>query len=76
MTHANNTLLNTKQAAEYLQLKPNTLEKYRSIGGEGPVYIKYKRSGRIFYKKSTLDAWIDEQSGYTSTCEYELGRPS
>ena len=73
MTHATDILLNTKQAAEYLHLRPNTLEKYRSIGGDGPEYIRYKRSRRIFYKKSTLDAWIDKQSGYTSTCEYEFG---
>lgn len=71
MRYTEDMLLTTKQAADYLKLKPNTLAKYRSIYGDGPEYVKYPRSGRIFYRKSILDKYIEDSSGYTSTCEYE-----
>ena len=48
-------ILTTKQAAEYLNLAPATLEKWRCTGG-GPRFIRY--SARcIRYTKNDLDGW-------------------
>ena len=48
--------LTTKQAAEYLKLKGNSLEKMRSRS-RGP---KFRRHGRrVVYSITDLDAWSD-----------------
>ncbi len=46
--------LKTPQAADYLNLKPNTLEKMRVYGG-GPQYRKHGRHVR--YHIDDLIAW-------------------
>lgn len=57
--------LNTKQAAEYLGLKPNTLAKMR-VYGNGP---KYRKHGfRVLYSIDDLNAW-SEASSRSSTSE-------
>ena len=43
--------LNVKQAAEYLGVKPQTLDAYR-VRGKGPDFIRVV--GRIFYTKRDL----------------------
>ena len=48
------TFLNTKEAAAFLGLKPNTLEKMRVYGG-GPEYRKHGRYVR--YHIDDLNAW-------------------
>ncbi len=48
--------LTTREAARYLKLKPNTLEKMRVYGG-GPVYRKHGRHVR--YHIDDLTAWSD-----------------
>ncbi len=48
--------LNTKEAAAYLGLKPNTLEKMRVYGG-GPEYRKHGRYVR--YHIDDLNAWSE-----------------
>lgn len=48
--------LTTKEAARYLKLKPNTLEKMRVYGG-GPQYRKHGRYVR--YRIDELNAWSD-----------------
>jgi len=51
--------LNSKQAAEYLGLKPNTLAKMR-VFGNGP---KYRKHGfRVLYALDDLNAWSDASS--------------
>lgn len=50
------TFLNTKEAADFLGLKPNTLEKMRVYGG-GPEYRKHGRYVR--YHIDDLNAWSD-----------------
>ncbi|MCG8357102.1 MAG: helix-turn-helix domain-containing protein [Kiloniellales bacterium] len=50
------TFLNTREAAEFLGLKPNTLEKMRVYGG-GPEYRKHGRYVR--YHIDDLNAWSD-----------------
>lgn len=44
------------QAATYLGLAKSTLEKMRGAG-RGPRYVKL--GGRIFYRATDLDAYID-----------------
>ncbi|MFO7877084.1 MAG: helix-turn-helix domain-containing protein [Desulfovermiculus sp.] len=48
--------LDTKQAAQYLNLKKNTLEIWRLRGG-GPDFVKFGRAVR--YRKQDLDAYVE-----------------
>jgi len=50
--------LTTEQAADFLTIKPNTLEIWR-LKGKGPTYVKFGRAVR--YKKTDIDAWINSQ---------------
>lgn len=57
--------LTTKEAADHLGLKPNTLAKMR-VYGTGP---KYRKHGfRVLYALDDLNAW-SETSKRTSTSE-------
>lgn len=63
-------LLDTKTTAKILGLSPNTLEKYRSYGGNGPQYIRV--SARVIrYRKSDLIAFLDSRSGNLCTSDYD-----
>ena len=48
-------LFTNEQAAEYLCVKPRTLESWR-LQGIGPSYVKVGRLVR--YLQTTLDEWI------------------
>lgn len=50
------TLLDTKEAAAFLRLKPGTLEVYRSTGA-GPAFRKIGR--RVVYERAELEAWVE-----------------
>lgn len=50
--------LSTRQAADFLNLKTNTLEKMRVYGG-GPPYRKHGRAVR--YHMDDLIAWSDRR---------------
>ena len=50
----NGPFLTTKEAANFLNLKPNTLEKMRVYGG-GPIYRKHGR--HVVYHIDDLAAW-------------------
>ena len=50
-------LLTTKEAAEFLRLKPHTLENMRSEG-KGPIFMKL--GGRVFYHRADLKTWLKE----------------
>lgn len=68
-------LFTTKEAANYLRCSPPTLERWRTQG-TGPVYRRRgpgKRSG-ILYRKSDLDAWLDDNA-HRSTGEYRKPKP-
>lgn len=52
----NGPFLTTKEAANFLNLKPNTLEKMRVYGG-GPVFRKHGR--HVVYHIDDLIAWSD-----------------
>lgn len=51
-------LLNSREAAQYLSLSEPTLRKWRVIGG-GPLFVKFGLSGRVCYRMSDLDAFIE-----------------
>lgn len=55
-TLADGPFLTTKEAARFLKLKPNTLEKMRVYGG-GPIYRKHGRHVR--YHIDDLSTWSD-----------------
>lgn len=55
-TSQNAPFLTTREAARFLKLKPNTLEKMRVYGG-GPVYRKHGRYVR--YHFDDLTDWSD-----------------
>lgn len=50
-------LLNTKEAAKYLNLSHYTLEKWRSLG-TGPQYIVVGTKA-VRYRQSALDTFVD-----------------
>jgi hypothetical protein len=51
---AHSGYLPTISAAEYLNISPRTLEKFRVVGG-GPAFHKFGR--RCLYHLSDLEAW-------------------
>lgn len=50
-------LLNEQQAAEYLGLKPRTLQAWRTRGG-GPIYLRISHRC-VRYTMADLRAWLD-----------------
>ncbi len=46
----------TREAAEYLRLRPSTLERWRSVGG-GPGFRKL--GGRVVYARQELDDFAE-----------------
>ncbi|MEV7309439.1 helix-turn-helix domain-containing protein [Streptomyces microflavus] len=56
-------LLSPKRVEELYGFKAGTLANWRWIG-TGPDYIKTspQRSGRIRYKRSAVEAWLNERT--------------
>lgn len=52
------TVLNTKEAADYVGLSKPTLERFR-ISGDGPTYVKL--GGAVRYRKAELDTWLESR---------------
>ncbi len=61
--------LKTEEAAEFLQVKPATLEQWR-WSGKGPLFVKLGRS--VMYRKADLDAFIAARV-FGSTTEAQAG---
>lgn len=55
-----NNLLDTKQAAEYLNLHPQTLHNLR-CRGEGPDYTRLGKTRGIRYYFDALEKWVSER---------------
>jgi predicted DNA-binding transcriptional regulator AlpA len=55
-TQKDDSLLDTAQAAEFLQYSKSALEYWR-CQGTGPRF--YKTAGRVRYRKSDLEAWLE-----------------
>ncbi|MBU1980423.1 MAG: helix-turn-helix domain-containing protein [Gammaproteobacteria bacterium] len=66
-------LIDTVKAAEYLDVKPNTLEGWR-IQGKGPAYKKIGRLVR--YTTDELNAYIDKQSRTSTSQVVRLSAPA
>ena len=58
MAAGDGPFLTTREAAQFLKLRPNTLEKMRVYGG-GPQYRKHGRHVR--YHIDELTAWSDRR---------------
>jgi excisionase family DNA binding protein len=56
MTYRPDTLLNTADAAEFLGVKPQTLNLWRSTGRVNLPYLKVGRNVR--YRRSDLEAFL------------------
>lgn len=55
-------LVTGPRAAEILGIRPQTLRAWR-MTGRGPKYIRYGgKTGRIVYRLSDLEAWLDAQT--------------
>lgn len=63
---AGDELLSPKQVHELYGFSPQTLANWRWCGN-GPSYIKTSpgRSGRVRYRRSTVDAWLEAQTVQT-----------
>ena len=64
---APNALLNTEQAATFLNLSPTTLTTWRVRRSDGPPYVRIGRAVR--YRLDDLQSWLDTQT-HRSTAEY------
>ena len=51
------TLLTTKEVADFVGLSPYTIARYR-VKGTGPKYF-YLGKKTIRYKKDDVEAWLD-----------------
>lgn len=47
---------NVREAAEYLGVAAQTLNRWRMTEGEGPDFVKMGR--RVVYERETLDTWL------------------
>lgn len=63
---ANNALLQTKDAAVFLGVRPQTLRAWR-LRGTGPIFVRMGGpKGRAAYRVCDLDTWV-EAHRYAST---------
>lgn len=61
--------LTVEQAADYLCVSKNYLDKLR-VSGMGPPFIRLGRR-KVLYRTSDLDRWVEERI-YASTSQYEF----
>lgn len=57
LTGADDGLLSTERAAEFLGLHPGTLRNWRSENF-GPAWVRIGRGARVGYRREDLDAFI------------------
>lgn len=62
--HANKPLLVPQEAAAILRTSPRNLERWRTIEGQGPRYVKVGR--RVAYFEDDLIKWAQSRA-HTST---------
>jgi len=56
-------LLDRKQAAALLGIKPDTLAQWTWLG-KGPKSVKV--GGRVKYRTADIEVWLDERTRYSS----------
>jgi excisionase family DNA binding protein len=59
-TSMENNLLDEKEAAVILTVKPETLSVWRSTGRYGIPFVKVGR--RVRYRRSDLDKWLETRT--------------
>ena len=65
-------LLTTGEAARELDLATGTLQNWRSLG-EGPDYIKHRRS--VYYLRSEIEQYKRENfQSFSSTTEWKMNQ--
>ncbi|MFD7495298.1 helix-turn-helix transcriptional regulator [Streptomyces sp. NPDC059832] len=57
--------LSVKDAAAYLGISPHTLYVWRHRR-QGPPSFRLGPRGRVMYRRTALDAWVDEQESADS----------
>lgn len=65
-------LLSTPEAAEFLGLSRQSLEKWRCLG-EGPLFIKCGR--RVKYRLSDLEVWLNSRACASTSEGFALDAP-
>lgn len=55
--------MNTERAAEYLGLRPTTLNNWR-VAGRGPRFVRI--GNRVSYRQADLDAYLEKRTVETS----------
>ena len=60
--------LTVEQAADYLRVSKNYLDKLR-VSGLGPPFVRLGRR-KVLYRMSDLNEWVEERI-YASTSQYE-----
>jgi len=63
--------MTTEEAANYIGLSKKTLCMWR-VQGKPIKFIKL--GNRVFYRKSDLDEFIEQNSGFVSTAQARLGK--
>jgi len=63
--HIESPYLRQEHAANFLNLSPRTLEKFR-LAGKGPRFLKFGR--RVMYTLEHLEQWAESQTR-TSTAD-------
>ncbi|WP_325438243.1 helix-turn-helix transcriptional regulator [Pararhizobium sp.] len=55
------SVLTVDEAAQYLRLSKTTLNRLR-VTGKGPSYVQILARGRVTYRHTDLDAWLDQHT--------------
>jgi excisionase family DNA binding protein len=63
-------VMDIRQASDYLGISGDTLYRYASEG----FVPAFKLGNRWRFRKSLLDAWMDEKSGVTKASAVEAGK--
>ena len=63
----NSPYLSVEQAADYLRVSKNYLDKLR-VSGNGPAFVRLGRR-KVLYREFDLDKWVEERI-YASTSQY------
>lgn len=67
-------LLQTADLAALLSCEPQTLRKWR-LTGRGPPYIRLGGpAGRVVYRRSDVDAWLDARTFASTAAESAQAR--
>lgn len=66
---ATSPYLTVEQAADYLRVSKNYLDKLR-VSGNGPDFVRLGRR-KVLYRKADLDRWVEKRI-YASTSQYGI----